>query len=363
MANHSNSPDSRKPATGSSPSAEAQAGHPDFIHIPYQEVKSQLEQILLMHNFPTYAARTCAEIFATNSLEGVDSHGVNRFPRFMEYLKAGHIKPGKHAVPVNRIGSIEQWDGQSGPGPVNAIIAADRAMELASGYGMGCVALANTNHWLRGGTYAWRAARAGFAFIAWSNTIANMPAWGAKDAKLGNNPLIIAVPHNGEAIVLDMALSQYSFGALEIKKQNKEKLPIPGGYDKQGNLTTDPAAIMESWRPLPIGYWKGAGLSLLLDILGTILAGGLSTSQITASGAETNSSQIFIAIDISKLHNYSTIQRAINAILNDYHSSTPENEGTTVRYPGEKIEAIRNENLTKGIRVLRGTWEKIVGEV
>ena len=355
MATTSKAEDNRHPATGNR--------QQDFLHIPYNEIISRLEQILLNNNFPPAAAQTCAEIFATNSLEGVYSHGVNRFPKFMEYVKAGHIKPGKQAILKHSVGSIEQWDGQSGPGPVNAVIASDRAMALAREYGMGCVALANTNHWMRGGTYGWRAARAGFAYISWSNTIANMPAWGAKDAKLGNNPVIIGIPHNGEAIVLDMALSQYSFGALEIKRQNKEKLPLPGGYDKNGILTTDPAAIMESWRPLPICYWKGAGLSLLLDILGTILSGGLSTAQMTASGAETNSSQVFIVFDIGKLHNHATIQSAINAILADYHSSTPEKEGATVRYPGENVEAMRRENLEKGIRVLRETWLRIVGGV
>lgn len=329
---------------------------PDYLHIPYPEVVSTLEQILLSKKFPPSAARTCAEIFATNSLEGVYSHGVNRFPRFIEYLEAGHIQPGKHAVPVNRIGSIEQWDGQSGPGPVNAIIASDRAMELAGEYGMGCVALANTNHWMRGGTYGWRAARKGFAYIAWTNTIANLPAWGAKDARLGNNPLVIAVPHKGDGIVVDMALSQYSFGALEVKVQNNQTLPLPGGYDKDGNLTTDPSAIIESWRPLPIGYWKGAGLSLLLDLMGTILSGGLSTTQITASGAETNSSQVFIAFDLSKLYNHDTIQGAINTVIDDLHASTPAIEGTQVRYPGENVEAVRRENLAKGIPVLREIW-------
>lgn len=333
-----------------------------YLHLPYPEVVSTLEQILLKNNFPPSAAKTCAEIFATNSLEGVYSHGVNRFPRFIEYLEAGHIKPDKHAVPVNRIGSIEQWDGQSGPGPVNAIIASDRAMELARDYGMGCVAVANTNHWMRGGTYGWRAARKGFAYIAWTNTIANLPAWGAKDARLGNNPLVIAVPHKGEGIVVDMALSQYSFGALEVKKQNNQQLPLPGGYDKDGNLTTDPSAIIASWRPLPIGYWKGAGLSLLLDLLGTVLSGGLSTTQITASGAETNSSQIFIAFDISKLHNYDTIQTAINTVIDDLHASTPVSEGTQVRYPGENVEAIRTEGLKKGIPVLREVWDRISGQ-
>lgn len=331
------------------------------LHLPYAEIKSTLHQILLTHNFPEHQAQTCAEIFATNSLEGVYSHGVNRFPKFIEYVKAGHVKPGNQAVCKHQAGALEQWDGQSGPGPVNAVIAADRAMELARQYGLGCVALANTNHWMRGGTYGWRAAKAGFAYIAWSNTIANMPAWGATDPKLGNNPIIMAVPYGEEAIVLDMAMSQYSFGALEIKRQNHQMLPLPGGYDKQGNLTTDPAAIMESWRPLPIGYWKGAGLSLLLDILGSILSGGLSTAQVTAGGPEKNLSQVFIAVDLTKLHNYSAIGATLNALLADYHASTPEKQGSAVRYPGENISTIRKENLEKGIPVLRQTWEKVIG--
>ena len=335
--------------------------HDNYLYIRYEELKSTLGQILLRHGLPPNAAATCAEVFATNSLEGVYSHGVNRFPKFIEYLKAGYIQPDKEAILKHSIGALEQWDGQSGPGPVNAHIAAARAMELAREYGMGCVSLANTNHWMRGGTYGWKAANAGFAYIAWSNTIANMPPWGGKDPKLGNNPIIVAVPHGGEALVLDMALSQYSFGALEIKKQNNQPLPLPGGYDKQGNLTTDPAAILESWRPLPIGYWKGAGLSLLLDVLATILSGGQSTAQITAQKAERNISQVFIAIDITKLHNYTTIATAINAILADYHSSTPAQKGATLRHPGEHVISTRRENLAKGIPVLKRTWEKVIG--
>lgn len=352
MSNTHNQPGSRHPELGKE--------EPSFLNLPFPVVVFQLQQILLRNGFDMETAKICAEVFATNSLEGVYSHGVNRFPKFMEYLKAGHIKPDKQAICKSTIGSIEQWDGQSGPGPVNAIIASGRAMELARKYGMGCVALANTNHWMRGGTYGWRAAKAGFAYIAWSNTIANMPAWGAKDPKLGNNPIIMAVPYGDEAIVLDMALSQYSFGALEIKKQNNQKLPLPGGYDKEGNLTNDPAAIMESWRPLPIGYWKGSGLSLLLDVMATMLSGGLSTAQITAQGVETNSSQIFIAIDISKLHNFPAIQSALKTLIEDYHSSTPAKEATAVRYPGENVERIREENLRNGIPILKSTWEKVL---
>ena len=334
----------------------------EFIHIPYQDLISRLHTILLANGFPADQARVCAEVFATNSLEGVYSHGVNRFPKFIEYVKAGHVVAGSHAVKKHSAGSIEQWDGKSGPGPVNALIAVDRAMELARQYGMGCVTLANTNHWLRGGTYGWKAAKAGFAYIAWSNTIANMPPWGAIDKKLGNNPIIIAAPHEKDAIVLDMALSQYSFGAMEIRRQKNEQLPLPGGYDKDGNLTTDPGAIMESWRPLPIGYWKGAGLSLLLDVLATLLSGGLSTVEITANGAERKLSQVFIAVDLTKLHNHSGMGASLKKIIDDYHSAKPDAHNSQIRYPGENIASIREQNLRSGIPVLRETWEMVCSE-
>lgn len=331
----------------------------DYLRIPFPELTSTLEGILRDYSFPSDQAATIAGVFAINTLEGVYSHGVNRFPRFIEYVKAGHVKPGSQAVKVHGNGAFEQWDGQLGPGPVNAYIACERAMELAATHGIGGVTLARTNHWLRGGTYAWKAARGGFAYIAWSNTIANMPPWGAVERKLGNNPLIIGAPYNGEAIVLDMALSQYSFGAMEIRKQNNQQLPLPGGYDKEGNLTTDPTAIMESWRPLPIGYWKGSGLSLLLDVLAVALSGGLSTAEITAQGSERGLSQVFIAIDLSKLHNHSSIGDSIKRIIEDYSAAAPV-PGESVRYPGEGVVRKRKENSENGIPVLKQTWEIVL---
>src|SRR5690606_40372128 len=103
--------------------------------------------------------------------------------------------------------------------------------------GIGRVALANTNQWMRGGTYAWRVAKAGFVYIGWTNTIANMPPWGPTDPRLGNNPLVIGVPYQDEAIVLDMALSQYSVGALKQKKMTGELLARLGRHAGEANPT------------------------------------------------------------------------------------------------------------------------------
>jgi 3-dehydro-L-gulonate 2-dehydrogenase len=185
-----------------------------------------------------------------------------------------------------------------------------------------------------------------------------MPTWGAVNSKLGNNPLVIAVPYQNEAIVLDMAMSQYSYGMLDFYQLKNQQLPVPGGFTTEGTLTTDPQSIMKSQRILPVGYWKGAGLSLLLDILATILSGGLSVSAISKQKAEIGVSQVFIAIALSRLKNFNAISSAIAQIIADYHDSIPE-KGSTILYPGEKVMSVRKENTTNGIPVLKSVWQEI----
>jgi 3-dehydro-L-gulonate 2-dehydrogenase len=330
------------------------------ITIPAAEMLQLFNTILLKHGFTTTKAMQCAEVFTNNSIDGVYTHGVNRFPRFIEYIQKRYINI--HAEPTlkHQWGGVQQWDGNLGPGPLNAIHATNNVMQLAQQHGIGCVALANTNHWMRGGTYGWQAAKAGFVFIGWTNTTSLMPTWGAMDNKLGNNPLVMALPYEDEAIVLDMAMSQYSFGALELAVMKQEQLPVYGGFDVKGQLTTDPAAIRESRRPLPIGYWKGAGLSLLLDILAAVLSGGLSVHEITKEQSEMAVSQVFIAIDANKLGNHSAIGTVVQNIIADYHQSTPE-KGKSITFPGERVLQTRQRNMVNGIPVLKEVWEQIKG--
>jgi 3-dehydro-L-gulonate 2-dehydrogenase len=257
---------------------------PEVIRIPLGQMEQDFRRILVKFGFDAKKADQCAHIFAVNSLEGVYSHGVNRFARFIQSVKAGQIKPDAEPEKKHSSGALEQWDGGFGPGPLNAVFCTERAIELSAEYGIGCVAIGRTNHWMRAGYYGWKAAKAGFVLIAWTNTNANMPAWGALDCRLGNNPIVLAVPYENEAIVLDAAMSQFAYGTLEVYRLSGRELPIAGGYDSKGNLTADPTSILETQRILPMGYWKGSGLSLLLDILSTILSGGLSTKQITDRG-------------------------------------------------------------------------------
>jgi 3-dehydro-L-gulonate 2-dehydrogenase len=284
---------------------------------------------------------------------------VNRFALFVKFIDKKYILADNEPELKSSSGAVEQWDGKLGPGPINALICTERAMELSKEYGIGCVSLSNTNHWMRGGTYGWKAAKAGFAFIGWTNTIPNMPAWGAVDCRLGNNPLVLAVPYNDEAIVLDMAMSQFSYGTMESCLLAKQQLPLPGGYDRKGHLTTDPSAIIDSQRSLPAGYWKGAGLSLLLNLMATIFSGGKATHEIAKNEDDFGVSQVYISIDISKLDNYQMIGRIINEIIDDYHDSVPESDSVKILYPGERALNTRKENSYKGIPVQKVVWDRI----
>jgi 3-dehydro-L-gulonate 2-dehydrogenase len=331
-----------------------------IVLIPADRMLSEFKSILIKTGFTDQKADKIAEIFTTNSLEGIYTHGVNRFPRFIRNTRDGYINPDAEPSLTHAAGSLEQWNGNLGPGPLNAVFATNRVMELADQNGIGLLALANTNHWMRGGLYGWQSARRGYVFIGWTNTIANMPAWGAKDPHLGNNPFVLAVPYGKDAIVLDFAMSLYSYGKMEAYANEGKKLPYQGGFDKAGTLTDDPEKILDSWRTLPIGYWKGASLSLLLDILATILSGGSSVKEITERKVEYTISQVYIAISINMLKNAPSIQNAVQAIIDDLHASLPVDDKTKIRYPGENVLKIKEESLKNGIPVAKNIWEEIL---
>lgn len=327
--------------------------HPD-------KMTGEFFRILASLGFSEERADKLAGIFTQNSVEGVLSHGVYRFPRFVRNIKEGIIIPSAVPAKVNSNGGVEQWNGNLGPGPLNAFFASDRAIELAKNNGIGMVALANTNHWMRAGTYGWYAAKKGFVFIAWTNTCQNMPAWGGTDPKLGNNPMVFAVPYGEKAVVLDFAMSQFSFGKMEAYKSEGKKLPYPGGYNLKGELTDDPSDILESFRPLPVGYWKGSGLALMLDILAAVLSGGISAHEVKSCQSEYGVSQVFISIDITKLFNYPGIKTSIDNIMHDLHSSIPVNGNTRIRYPGENLENIIRKSYSEGIPVTEKVWTEIL---
>jgi len=329
--------------------------------IAFDELRARVEHVLLALGLEPARAALSARLTAETDRDGVKTHGVARLPRFARWVREGWINPAAKPERVAAFGAIERWTGHRGPGNLAAHAAMQRAMEIAGEHGLGCVALADTSHWMRAGTFGWQAAEAGFAAMCWTNTLPNVPPWGAKTPALGNNPLVVAIPNDAAPIVLDMAMSQFSYGSLSSYAARGVELPVPGGFDAAGNLTRDAKAIEQSQRALPIGFWKGSGLSMVLDVLAAMLTGGLATNQIPRDPAkEVGQSQVFLAIapqSLTSMEELNAIaQRAIDAV----HAAEPIEAGKPARYPGEAVLATRAESMRLGVAVEDAAWEEFV---
>ncbi len=330
---------------------------------------NEFVRILKKHGFTDERADLSPgkRLFAEASLDGVNSHGINRFPLFIDYIQRGIVQVGSEPELIEQIGSFERWDGNLGPGNLNAYHCMNRAITLAGEFGMGCVALRKTNHWMRGGTYGWQAAEANCLAICFTNTLPNMPPWGGRDKKVGNNPLVIAVPRTDGHIVLDMAMSMFSYGKLDTYRKENKQLPFPGGFDTNGNLSTDPNEIYRSGRLLPMGYWKGSGLAMMLDLLAAILSGGDPTPRLDHSGDEYGVSQVFTAWSIEKINAAPVAESITSEVVDFLHTaesaplrqsaSATSEKGGEIYYPGERTLRNRQDNRTNGIPVHTAVWE------
>lgn len=330
------------------------------MRISAEQMQDVLYKLFRKYKFSEEKSRLMAMVYTESTMAGVHSHGINRVPLFIDYMKKGLIMVDAEAEKVESFGSIERWDGQRGPGIINATKCTNRAIELAKHHGMGMVALRNTNHWMRGGSYGHQAADANCISILFTNTQANMPPWGGKDNRIGNNPLVVSIPRKQGHVVLDMAMSQFAFGKVKEYQLKGEELPYPGGWDHDNALTSEPDKILDNERGLPIGYWKGSALSIVLDMLVTLLAAGDSTSKISSREYETGISQVYLCIYPEIFNDENLQQKLINEIIDYTHEVEPMYAGNRTYYPGEQSARKRALNLIEGIPVNESVWQQVM---
>jgi len=331
------------------------------MRIEFDKMKSVLYDLFIKYHFPEDKAELLAKTYTETTLDGVNSHGINRVPMFIEYIENGSVKIDEEAEKVGEFGNMERWDGHQGPGIINATICTNRAIELAKTHGMGLVALRNNNHWMRAGTYGRVAADAGCMAICFTNTQPNMPPWGGMESRTGNNPIVMAIPRKDGHVVMDMAVSQFAFGKINQYRLEGKKLPYPGGWDLEDNLSDDPEAILKKQRGLPVGYWKGSALSMMLDMLATMLSAGDSTFKIGKREYEYNVSQVFLCIDTEKFSDTKLQQTLLKEIIDYTHNVEPMNPGDKIYYPGERTLETRAKNIKEGMPVSDEVWEEVLG--
>lgn len=243
------------------------------VNVTPSSAEDLAREILVSHHVPLDRASLIASALVLADLRGVDTHGVNRLPGYIARLVAGVVHPNPDISFSTKTPVMASLDAKNTFGFVAGSLAVDKCIEMARTYGMGMVAVRNSNHYGMGATYVLRAVRQGFACFAYTNASRAMPPWGGAEALLGTSPFAVGVPGGEEGdFVLDMSPSVAARG--KIRKAARRGELIPEGYalDSEGRATTDPDAALKGV-VLPMGGPKGSGLAMMMDIFGGVMTG------------------------------------------------------------------------------------------
>jgi LDH2 family malate/lactate/ureidoglycolate dehydrogenase len=250
------------------------------VYVSADAAEAFTRQLLLAHGLPEQDAAIVAGCLVSADLRGVDTHGIARLPVYLDRLRRGLINARPNLKPERVTPVAAALDGQDAFGFVVGMCAINEAMAMARDYGIGVVSARRSTHFGMAASYALPAIEAGFIAMVFSNASPAMPPWGGKDGLLGTNPFCVGAP-GGEfpPFLLDMSPAVAARGKVRRAQRRGETIPLGYALDAEGRPTTDPSAALGGV-VLPIGTYKGSGLSMMMDIFGGVISGAAFAGQV-----------------------------------------------------------------------------------
>lgn len=259
-----------------------QPNKPQQMHnINHTDLQNFVKQILIANNTSPAHAEIVSKCLVSADLRGVDTHGSNRIPSYMERIRQNALDPS--AVPTIRqvTPAVAQVDAHNGFGFVAAHEGMKLAISMAQTFGIGMVSVKHSNHF---GMSAWlvqQALEADMMSLVFTNSSPALPVWGGKEKLMGVSPIACGAPAGeGRPFILDMAPSIAARGKIYKALRRGEKIPTDWALDKDGGRTDDPAEALQGVM-LPMGGPKGSALSVMMDVFSGVLSGSAFAGHVT----------------------------------------------------------------------------------
>ncbi|MHB8909931.1 MAG: Ldh family oxidoreductase [Syntrophales bacterium] len=335
------------------------------ITVPYEELREIGIRALHLVGVPEEDARTTVEVLLCADLRGVSTHGIQRLLMYIPRILKGLMNP-RPAIKVQSLApALRIVSGDDGLGPVVGTRGMREAIDLAGSLGTGFVGCRDSNHFGAAAPYVLMACRERLIGIAGTNAFPTMPPWGGLGNVVGNNPLAIGAPCEGEPpFVLDMAMSVSSRGRMRQLAGEERKMPEGWAVDAQGRPTTDPLEGLRGF-VLPMGQHKGYGLAIALDILSGILTGsGFATgvkSLVQQWQEPQHVGHFFIAVDPIRFLPWEEFSARMKACFQIVRAARRIDPETGILIPGDAEEALERERRTQGIALEGKTLEILHG--
>ena len=307
-------------------------------------------------------AAIVADVLVWADLRGIDGHGVSRISMYMRLIDDGDLDLKPTMTSKAESAALTRLDAGHAAGPIAMTSAMRLAIENARQAAIGVTLVRGTTHTAALGYYTSRAAQDGMAAIAFAASVPMMAYHGARALSLSTSPISIAVPGGTDGpVVLDMATSLVSKG--RINQARKIGTPIPEGWalNTDGNPTTD-ARTAELL--LPLGGAKGSGLSLMIEIITSVLLGNPILAEAleqTPEGRRHKQNALTIAIDVARFGDPASFAREVQRLVTDV-KALPRLPGVEeIRVPGERGQRTFDARTRDGIPIPRPIYDELKG--
>lgn len=312
--------------------------------------------LLIAGGFTEAHAAQTADLLVWANLRGIESHGVLRVPRYVEMIETGATVSGADPSTFRDAGAVAVLDGGKCPGAVGMNAATRKAAELAKAQGLGWCAIRNTSHCGALGYFTAALARNGLIGIAMSASKPLMSYVGAKGEALSTNPISIAAPSpSGAPIVLDMSTAAVALGKIMAARDAGTSIPEGWAIDEDGQSTTDPANVAAL---LPMAGPKGSGLSLMIEVLASVLAGAPVIGPVLAGSGKGAFNGLVIAADPAAFDDAGDFADAIAELETAIHALEPAGDDA-VLLPGERGAKTEAKRRAEGIPLADGTSQRL----
>ena len=305
-------------------------------------------------------AATIARRLVDSNIVGHDSHGVLRVGKYLEWVRAGWLRPNTPPTVVFDSDAIAIIDGNRGFGQVTGEFATNLGIAKAAKTGIAMIGLRNCGHLGRLGDWAEMAAAAQQVSLHFLNTSGaqRVAPFGGTDRRLSTNPLAIGMPVDGaEPAILDITTSMVAEGKLMVAMNKGEEVPAGWIIDKAGNPTTDSKDFYDGGALLTVGAHKGSGLSILTDLLAGAVTTGRS-SDPDDPVLRNNMLSIYIAPAVYDAGG--GVLREARRLVDWVKASPPAAPGQPVLAPGEVERNSRAARAANGVPLDDKTWADLV---
>ncbi len=290
---------------------------------------------------------------------GVATHGVGRLPLYVHKIAAGHYNPKNEIEVLADNAAYALLDAHNGFGQVVAFKATKMAIEKAKKYGVSVVGVRNSNNFGTAGYFGDMAAREGCAAMVYANAAPAIAPTGGNKTIFGTNPLCYAYPGDEEhdPILLDMATTIVARGKIRLAAKNGDKIPLDWAIGPDGQPTDDPNVALKG-SLLPIGGYKGYGLSMFVDLFAGMLTGSHYAGEVknlSKMEEDSGNGHLFVVIDLDK---FMSPEEKKERIAHFYKAVKACGDEGKIFMPGE-IEYIKMKNAVETVQINPKQFEEV----